>query len=130
MLKALSIAVILSASSASAGEIVWRSPTTGTIAVISDSAPTQPEPEPEEPVLGVHYAPIRVAAGSVVKVSPVGDVGGYVFNSKDRLPVGLMLDTSTGKIIGVAAQRGNYSVTIKATKDGEYSDLVLSITIS
>jgi hypothetical protein len=46
------------------------------------------------------------------------------------LPVGLILDPTSGRIVGVAAQRGNYNVTIQATKEGDYSDLALSITIS
>lgn len=133
MLRIVAIAVILSASSASAGEIVWRSPVAGVLPHISDSSPThqpKPELESEQPVLGIHYEPIRVARGSVVNVRPVGNTSGYAFNSKDRLPVGLTLDPSSGRIIGVAAVAGNYNVTIRAEKEGSRSDLVLSVTVS
>ncbi|MEY9782042.1 putative Ig domain-containing protein [Sinorhizobium fredii] len=129
MLKAFSIAIILFASSAAAGEVVWRSPTTGIISVASNSV--EPSlPEPEEPAIGIHYEPMHVAAGTSVNIKPVGDVTGFSFMLRQPLPVGLILDPTNGRIVGVAVQRGNYSIAIQATKEGGYSDLALSITIS
>lgn len=128
MLKALSIAIILSASSASAGEIVWRSPTSGTLTAISNPVP--PPTEPEQPALNVHYEPIRVAAGTVVNAVPIGDTSGYMFDARSPLPPALTLDSKTGKIAGIAAVAGNHSITVRAAKDGFYADLVLSLTIS
>lgn len=127
MRKAIFAATILIAFSASAGEIVWRSPVAGVLPYISDSST---QPEPEEPVFGIHYVPIRVAAGSVVNVMLSGDVTGYSFALRRPLPPGLTLDPNTGKIAGLAAVAGNYSATIRAQKDGAYSDLVFSINIS
>lgn len=128
MRKVMFVAVILIASSAAAGEIVFRSPTSGTLAAIADPAPTQLEPE--KPAIGIHYEPIRVPAGSVVSVMPSGEVIGYSFALRKPLPPGLTLDPATGKIAGLAAVAGNYSVTIKATKEGQSSDVVMAIIVS
>lgn len=128
MLRAISIATILIASTASAGEIVFRSPTSGTLAAIADPAPSQPELE--QPAFSIHYDPIRVVAGSVVNVMPSGDVIGYSFALRQPLPPGLTLDPVTGKIAGLAAVAGSYSVTIRATKEGESSDLMIAIIVS
>lgn len=128
MLKLIFAATVLIASTASAGEIVFRSPTSGTLAAIADPAPMQPEPD--EPAFGIHYEPIRVVAGSVVNVMPSGDVIGYSFALRQPLPPGLTLDPATGKIAGLAAVAGNYIVTIQATKEGKSSDLVMAIIVS
>lgn len=40
MLNMISVVAILIASNATAGEIVWRSPTTGTLSATVDPAPT------------------------------------------------------------------------------------------
>ncbi len=126
MLKVLLITAILLATDAAAGEIVWRGPTTGVLTV---STPFKPE-TPEQPALDVHYAPIHVAAGSVVNVTPIGDISGYVFSTRNPLPPALTLNPATGKIAGLAAVAGRYDVTIRVQKDGFSADLVLSLTIS
>ncbi|MDX0409900.1 hypothetical protein GOC69_03450 [Sinorhizobium medicae] len=69
MFKMIIAATILIASSASAGEIVWRSPTSGTLTAVSDPAP--PPTEPEQPAFGIRYEPISVAAGTSVIIKPV-----------------------------------------------------------
>ena len=128
MLKLIFAATILIASNASAGGIVFRSPTSGTLAAIADPAPTQPEPE--QPAFGIRYQPIKVAAGASISIMPIGDVSGYTFAARNPLPPALALDAATGKIIGLAAVAGVYNITIRAAKDGAFSDLMLSITIS
>ena len=128
MLRIAAIAVILSASSASAGEIVWRSPTSGTLTAVSDPVP--PPTEPEQPAFGIRYEPISVAAGTSVIIKPVGDVLGYTFSLGQTLPPGLIFDSPTGRIVGVAAVAGNHSITVRAEKDNFHADLVLSLTIS
>ncbi|TAV30632.1 putative Ig domain-containing protein [Rhizobium ruizarguesonis] len=128
MLKLIFVATILIASNVSAGGIVFRSPTSGTLAAIADPAPTQPEPE--QPTFGIRYEPIQVAAGTSISVMPLGDVSGYTFAARNPLPPGLALDTATGKIVGLAAVAGVYDITIRAAKDSSSSDLMLSITIS
>lgn len=128
MLKAISIAAILIATNAAAGEIVWRSPTSGTLAAVSD--PVTPPTEPEQPAFGIRYQPISVTAGTSISLTPIGDTGGYTFAARNPLPPGLALDTATGKIVGLAAVAGVYDITIRAAKDSSSSDLMLSITIS
>ncbi len=128
MLKLILAATILIASSASGGEIVFRSPTSGTLAAIADPAPTQPKPE--QPSLNLHYEPVIVTAGTSVNIKPVGDISGCTFSLDRSLPPGLMFDPQTGRIVGVAAVTGNHSITVRAVKDGFYADLVLSLTVS
>ena len=127
MLRAISIAVVLIATNAAAGEIVWRSPTSGTLTAVSDPAPPL---EPEQPAFGIRYEPTQVGAGASISVMPVGDISGYVFSAQDPLPPGLILDAATGKITGRAIVTGNYNITIRAQKDGSYSDLLFAIYIS
>lgn len=128
MLKMIFAATILIASSASAGEIVWRSPTSGTLTAVSD--PATPPTEPEQPAFGIRYEPISVAAGTSVVIKPVGDVSGYAFSLGQTLPPGLIFDSPTGRIVGVAAVAGNHSITVRAAKDDFYADLVLLLTVS
>lgn len=127
MLKAISIAILIT-SSASAGEIVWRSPTSGTLTAVSD--PASPPTEPEQPAFGIRYEPVRVVVGTAISVMPIGDISGYVFGAQTPLPPALTLDAATGKIAGRAAVAGNYNITVRAAKDDFYADLVLSLTIS
>lgn len=123
MFKVISIATILIASNAAAGEIVFRSPTTGALAAPAVS-------EPAQPAFGIRYEPIQVAAGTSIGVVPIGDISGYAFAARNPLPPGLTLDPATGKIAGLAAVAGNYNVTVRVAKDDSYSDLVISIIIS
>lgn len=127
MHKVSLIAAILITSNATAGEIVWRSPTSGTLAVISEPAlPT----EPEQPSLNLYYQPVSVSAGMSVLIKPVGDVSGYLFSVSQPLPPSLLFDSATGRIVGVAAVTGNHDITVRAMKDGFYVDLVVSMAVS
>jgi len=128
MLKLLFAATILIGSTASAGEIVFRSPTSGTLTAIADPAPTQPEPD--QPAFGIRYETISVAVGTSISFTPIGDTGGYTFAALNPLPPGLALDNATGKIVGVAAITGNHNIAVRATKGDFSADLVLSIMIS
>lgn len=128
MLKAISIATIMIASNAAAGEIVWRSPSSGTLTAVSDPVP--PPTEPEQPAFGIRYEPISVAAGTSVIIKPMGDVLGYTFSLGQTLPPGLTFDPSTGRVVGVAAVAGNHSIIVRAAKGDLYANLVLSLTIT
>ncbi len=128
MLKVISIAAILIASSATAGEIVWRSPTSGTLTAVT--IPVTPPTEPEQPAFNLHYEPLQVVAGTSVVIKPEGDVTGFKFSVSQPLPPGLIFDQSTGRIVGVAAVAGNHDITVRAMKDDFYVDLVVSMAIS
>ncbi|WLD95797.1 putative Ig domain-containing protein [Agrobacterium leguminum] len=128
MRKAILITAILFATDAVAGEIVWRSPTTGILTAISE--PVSTPSEPEQPAFGIYYEPVSVSTGTSVVIKPIGDVAGYSFSVSQPLPPGLMFDPSTGRIVGVAAVMGNHDIIVRATKDDFYIDLVLSMTVS
>ncbi|WP_105415220.1 putative Ig domain-containing protein [Neorhizobium sp. T25_27] len=127
ILKAISVASVLLVTDATAGEIIWRSPTSGTLTAVSDPVPPL---EPEQPAFEIRYEPIQVGAGTSISVMPIGDISGYTFAARNPLPPGLALDTGTGKIVGLAAVAGVYDIIIRAAKDGSSSDLMLWITIS
>lgn len=127
MRKVIFVATVLTASSATAGEIVWRSPTSGTLTTVSDPAPPL---EPEQPAFAIRYEPLQVAAGTFISITPSGDTNGYVFGAQAPLPPGLVLDAPTGKITGFVPIAGIYSIAIRAEKDGSYSDLVMLISVS
>ncbi len=128
MFKVILAATILIASSASAAEIVWRSPTSSTLTAVT--TPVTPPTEPEQPAFNLHYEPLQVVAGTSVVIKPVGDVTGFQFSALQPLPPGLIFDSPTGRVVGVAAVAGNHSITIRAAKDDFYADLVLSLTVS
>lgn len=128
MLKVISVVAILIASSATAGEIVWRSPTSGTLAAISEPEPLPSKPN--QPAFGIRYEQTSVSAGTSVIIKPVGDVTGFTFSIDQTLPPGLTFDWKTGRIVGVAAVAGNHSITVRAAKDGFSADLVVSLTVT
>ncbi|MQB06954.1 hypothetical protein DXT91_22950 [Agrobacterium tumefaciens] len=128
MFKVISVVVTVIASSATAGEIVWRSPTSGTLTAVT--IPVTPPTEPEQPAFNLHYEPLQVVAGTSVVLKPEGDVTGFKFSVSQPLPPGLIFDQSTGRIVGVAAVAGNHNISVRAVKDGYYADLVLLLTIT
>lgn len=128
MRKVILFAAVLFATDVVAGDIVWRSPTTGILTAISH--PVSTPSGPEQPVFGIYYDPVSVSIGTSVIIKPVGDISGCTFSLDRSLPPGLMFDPSTGRIAGVAAVTGNHRITVRAAKDGFYADLVLSLTVS
>lgn len=119
---------IMIASSVTAGEIVWRSPTSGTLAAISEPEPLPSEPG--QPAFGIRYEQTSVSAGTAVIIKPVGDVTGFTFSIDQTLPPGLTFDWKTGRIVGVSPVAGNHSIIVRAAKDGFSADLVVSLTVT
>lgn len=113
----VALAALVLSSSAHAGEIIWRSPTTGTLKFVSPP-PELEIPDPATPVdFGISYGSTRVRAGTSLYTSPIWSSGGlktgYSFSSAD-LPSTLSLDLSAGLIRGRISVTGTYdfSVTI------------------
>jgi hypothetical protein len=113
----VALAALVFSSSAHAGEIIWRSPTTGTLTFVQPP-PELETPDPNEPFdFGVSYGVTKVRAGTSLYTSPIWSSGGlktgYSFASPD-LPSTLSLDLSAGLIRGRISVTGTYdfSVTI------------------
>lgn len=111
------VAALIVTSPAFAGEIIWRSPTTGTLTFVQPP-PELETPDPNEPIdFGVSYGVTKVRAGTGLDISPIWPSGGlktgYSFSSLD-LPSTLSLDLSAGLIAGRISLTGTYdfSVTI------------------
>lgn len=131
MLKAITIAAsaILITSSASAGEIVWRSPVAGVLPYVSNSVPT--EPEPEEPTgLGITYAHLSVTAGKPFSISPNGASGGGYEFSASGLPAGVILSPDDGRLVGVISATGVYVIEVIVGHGGDFERVSVKITVS
>ncbi|TAU97278.1 hypothetical protein ELI38_15505 [Rhizobium leguminosarum] len=129
MFKVIFASTILIASSASAGEIVWRSPVTGVLPHVSDSLATEPEPEREAPTgLGVTYPALSVSGGKSFSFSPSGlNGGGYEF-SASGLPAGLIL-SQDGRLAGVLMVAGMYSFEVIVRRGGDFERVSVSIVV-
>lgn len=124
------LAALLLAFPVSAGQIVWRSPTTGTL--------TFPPPEFEvdpAPVIdfGISYgSAVRVRSGTSLFVSPIwpsrGPKTGYFFSSPD-LPQSLTLDLSSGSIRGRISAIGIYDFSVAISNDTGQSQTVPVVII-
>lgn len=131
MLKAIFTSTILIASSASAGEIVWRSPVAGVLPYASGSLPTEPEPQSEEPAgLGVAYAPLSVTAGKPFSISPTGAAGGGYEFSAPGLPAGMILSPDDGHLVGVISAVGVYVLELVVRRGGYFERVSVRITVS
>lgn len=113
----------LSATSAMAGQIIVRGPTTGVlVAAINHPA------EPPATSLGVLYKGISAGRGSLVTISPEGRKAGDKFAVVDPLPAGLVLDPATGRIVGAAM--ASASVSIRVQRGGVYEVVTFSISVA
>jgi len=109
--------VVMSPALADAGEIVWRSPTSGTLTFVQPPPELESDPTPSAD-FGITYgAAIKVRPGTPLSFNPLWPSGlpqtGYMFSSPD-LPAALSLDLSNGIIRGriFDAHRYEFSVTI------------------
>ncbi len=117
----VALAGLVFSSSAHAGEILWRSPTTGTLKFVSPPPELEtPDPvEPQEPDLGVSYGVTKVRAGTTLSISPVWSNGHpqseVTFASLSALPTGIALDMLSGVIRGKIYTPGTYDFSVRAT---------------
>ncbi|WP_139813054.1 Ig domain-containing protein, partial [Ensifer aridi] len=80
---------------------------------------------------GFHKA-ATVAAGSNASISPDGRSAHHTFSMApgSDMPVGLILNPSTGTITGKAIQSGVYTIMIRVS-DGNFSEVVqVNVTIA
>lgn len=123
MLRALLITAILFATSAAAGEIVWRSPIAGVLPYVSER-----EPEPEEPTgLGISYPALSVAVGKPFSISPTGVAGGGYEFSASGLPAGVVLSPD-GRLGGVIMAARTYSFDVVVRRGGDFERISVKIT--
>jgi hypothetical protein len=121
-------AAIVLTSPALAGNIVWRSPASGTL-VFAKSPPELaiPDPSEPEPDFGVVYGTVKVRAGTSLFIWPRGPSGfaptGYLFSSQD-LPATLTLDVSLGVIRGKISVAGRCDFSVLVADGSGRSQLV------
>ncbi|MBN9981863.1 MULTISPECIES: putative Ig domain-containing protein [Rhizobium] len=111
----VALAALVFSSSAHAGEIIWRSPRTGTLKFVA------PPPEleihdPATPIdFGISYGSSRVRVGTSLYISPTWQDGrpqaGLTFTSPN-LPATLALDLSSGLVSGRIPVAGQYDLSM------------------
>lgn len=106
-------------TSAFAGEVVWRSTSTGVLSTVS--AP--PDPDENGGVdpstdFGISYLVMTTALAKPLTITPSGPTSGVLFEAVDGLPPGLVMDNRTGKIVGVVVQAGTHTINIRLIKAG------------
>lgn len=127
----------LSASTADAANIMWRSPTAGVLEV-SAAPPSTPDDDPAEPSnpvngdFGIFYGSANVRAKSSLLLQPLSQTGfpgsGYAYTSGE-LPAGAVLDRSTGIISGKITAAGTYSISITIQRDGKADIVTATIVV-
>ncbi|CDZ73255.1 Hypothetical protein NGAL_HAMBI2610_48850 [Neorhizobium galegae bv. orientalis] len=124
------LAALLLPFPVSAGQIVWRAPTTGTLTFVP---PPELEVDPAPGVVdfGISYGSVRVRSGTGLFISPIwpskGSKTGYSFSSPD-LPQSLTLDLSSGSIRGRMSVAGTYDFSVTIT-DGTGQSQTVLITV-
>lgn len=119
------LVVAFTTSTTLAGNVIWRSNTTGVLSVVS--APDSSTPDPDEnggenpsTDFGISYAVTTTALAKPVTITPTGPTSGVAFDAVDDLPPGLILDNRTGQIVGVVVQSGTHTINIRLVKAGTY----------
>lgn len=115
------LAAFVLSSSAYAGEIIWRSPTTGTLKFVAPPPELEVDPPPVAVDLGITYgSTVRVRFGTAISISPIwpsdGAKTGYLFSSPD-LPDALSLDFFSGSIRGRISVVGTYDFSVTVSDD-------------
>lgn len=117
------LAVTLTASTALAGNVIWRSNSTGVLTAVS--GPGTPNPDPDEnggvdpsTDFGISYPATTTALAKPITIRPSGPTGGVSFEAVDALPPGLVLNNGTGQIVGVVVQSGTHTINLRLIKAG------------
>lgn len=118
------LAVSLAMSPALAGDVVWRSTTTGVLKAASAPV-TTPDPDEnggEDPStdFGISYPVTNTALAKPLTITPSGPTSGVSFEAVDGLPAGLVMNNGTGQLTGVVVQSGTHTINIRLIKAGAY----------
>lgn len=126
------LAALVFSSHGHAGEIVWRSPTSGTSQFVPPPPELAVDPAPVVVDFGISYGSARVRSGTAVSISPIwpsrGSKAGYLFSSAD-LPNELSLDLFSGVIRGRILAIGIYDFSVAISNDTGQSQTVPVVII-
>ena len=117
------LAVTLTTSTTLAGDVIWRSTTTGVLSVVSAPGSTTPDPDENgisnpSTDFGISYPVTNTALAKPVTIRPIGSTSGVSFEAVDGLPAGLVMNNGTGQIVGVVVQSGTHTINILLIKAG------------
>lgn len=125
------LAVAFTTSTTLAGDVIWRSTTTGVLKAASGPVTT---PDPDENGVsdpstdfGISYPVTNTALAKPVTITPTGPTSGVAFEAVDGLPAGLVMDNRTGQIVGVVVASGTHTINIRLIKGDFYQDVPVVI---
>lgn len=127
------LAVAFTTSTTLAGDVIWRSTTTGVLTAVSAPG-TVPDPDEnggEDPStdFGVSYPVTTTGLAKPVTITPSGPTSGISFEAVDDLPPGLVLNNGTGQIVGVVVLPGTHTINIRLTK-GDFYQVVPVVIVA
>lgn len=117
------LAVAFTTSTAFAGEIVWRPPTSGVLkTVVSTPIPDPADNSDDEPSagFGISYPVTNTALAKMLTITPSGPTFGVSFDPVDDLPTGLIINNRTGQIVGIVVQSGTHTIKVRLIKGDVY----------
>lgn len=125
------LAVVITTSTSLAGDVIWRSTTTGVLTAVSAPG-TTPDPDENGGVdpstdFGISYPVTTTALAKALTIRPSGPIGGVSFEAVDGLPPGLTMNNGTGQIVGVVVQSGTHTINVRLIKAGAYQVLPVVI---
>ena len=122
MLTALAVAI--TTSTTLAGDVIWRSTTTGVLTAVSapGTTPEDDENGVSDPStdFGISYPVTNTALAKPLTITPSGPTSGVSFEPVDGLPAGLTMNNGTGQIVGVVVQSGTHTINVRLIKAGAY----------
>ncbi|WP_342637332.1 putative Ig domain-containing protein [Rhizobium leguminosarum] len=127
MLRKIVIAALSASfitSPVAAGQIFWRSPTSGVLAITAANTPAD---------FGLSYGSVNVRAGTNLALTPMsrdgGNVHGFTF-AASGLPAGIVVDPATGRIGGKLFIVGTVSFDVIASRNGQQQTLSVVIKVA
>lgn len=127
------LAVAVTTSTTLAGDVIWRSTTTGVLNAASAPV-TTPDPDEnggEDPStdFGISYPVTNTALAKPITIKPSGPTAGVSFEAVDGLPAGLTMNNGTGQIVGVVVQSGTHTINVRLIK-GDFYQVVPVVIVA